>query len=146
MGWCCFNLANYKSLLLMRCNYLSFRARNKDGYTLLYSSLLSSYNPSYYSTHCDNVQICRAIARSIFVTRTHFNQLSLRPRRLIIRRYSARFRRIIVNYTAGRKRPWHNLWFSNANMCKMMGSMEVNMTGFSPLKFDIFFFPSHWLN
>ena len=34
----------------------------------------------------------------------HLIRLGLRPRRLSIRRYSARFRRIIVNYISGRSR------------------------------------------
>ena len=37
------NYVNYSSLLLMRC----ISERNKVGNTLLYSSPLSSYNPSY---------------------------------------------------------------------------------------------------
>ena len=39
----CLGYANYSSLLLMRC----ISERNKVGNTLLYSSPLSSYHPSY---------------------------------------------------------------------------------------------------
>ena len=39
----CLGYVNYSSLLLMRC----ISERNKVGNILLYSSPLSSYNPSY---------------------------------------------------------------------------------------------------